>query len=60
MTSINLLYVSAPGCRRQGVFEIEGIQVRHDTLHTLHVDEISSGPKDRERRLYTYSVQNTI
>jgi hypothetical protein len=31
---------------------------RHDTLQTLHLDDISSAYKDRDRCLYTHSIQN--
>jgi hypothetical protein len=34
-----------------------GVSDPHDTLHTLHLDEISSVHIDRDKYLYAYSIQ---
>jgi hypothetical protein len=59
-TNIIPLRVPAPGCDPQGVLQIKRIYntARHDTLHTLHLDEISSDRKDRDRRLYAQCTEN--
>ena len=32
---------------------------RHDTLHAVHLDEIPSEHKDRDKCLYAYCLQST-